>query len=273
MATLQPPPPPPKTGTAQVDNYLQSIYKWQYLLWYYATNSGMMADSLGESIQIPGMDGDPGEDGMMGPPGRDGEVGPMGMSIPGADGMDGEDAYPIPGPKGDRGEPGVSIPGMDGVDGEDAYPIPGQNQQEAYGTMYIYSLGAGATTVTVSATDTFYEIGSGVSGGATKQFTFQNNKELLCDCAGKYIASVAASIECAAANQEFECAIMVNGTANTSIAGHSETASANKPTTVSACGIVTLTVGDVVSAAVLNHTATNNLIIDHLSVTLHYAGA
>lgn len=92
---------------------------YRYLFNQFVTliNATTAIDS--SAMRIPGMDGEPGEDGMMAPPGREGAAGPMGLPIPGADGIDGDDAYPIPGARGDRGEPGLSIPGMDGEPGED----------------------------------------------------------------------------------------------------------------------------------------------------------
>lgn len=44
--------------------------------------------------------------------------------IPGRDGVDGEDAWPIPGPQGPQGIPGLFVVGMDGADGEDGWRGP-----------------------------------------------------------------------------------------------------------------------------------------------------
>lgn len=138
------------------------------------------------------------------------------------------------------------------------------------GSMYVYSLGAGTSTITVAATDTFYQISSGVTAGTTYQVTFQNARELRCDVAGRYVVMLSAALECSSANQEVEAAIMLNGTANVSISAHTELASANKPMILASAGILTLAQNDLVSASVLNHTSTNNLTLDHLSVTMLY---
>lgn len=141
-----------------------------------------------------------------------------------------------------------------------------------HGDMYIYNLGGGAVTVTVSVVDTFYQIGSGITGGICNGFTFQNAKELLCLTGGVYLVNLMMSVECAAANQEIECAVMKNGTANTSIAAHIETITANKPGTLAATGIMSLAPGDLVSASVLNHTGANNVTIDHLGLSIFRVG-
>lgn len=90
MSTLQPPPPPQKTGNAQVDAYLERLYKWSYLFWFHQTNNG----------QDVGLDLDR-------------------LIIPGLDGEDGEDGFTIIGPQGPQGVPGVGMPGADGQDAED----------------------------------------------------------------------------------------------------------------------------------------------------------
>jgi hypothetical protein len=144
----------------------------------------------------------------------------------------------------------------------------GLKAQTIYGNMYIYTLGGGATSVTISATDTFYEIGSGYTGGLCNGFTFQNSKELKCLVAGTYKINWSLALQCATANQELEGAPMINGTANTSMAGHVEAKTANTSAGLSGSGIVTLAVNDLVSMSVLNHTATNNISINHVNFVI-----
>lgn len=95
MTTLQGPPRPQKTGNPQIDAYLNSLYQWAYMLWYWQTSNGMYA-------------------------GSGGAFGNTATYIPGLDGEDGEDGASIIGPRGPQGLPGQIIPGMDGQDGEDA---------------------------------------------------------------------------------------------------------------------------------------------------------
>lgn len=139
----------------------------------------------------------------------------------------------------------------------------------AYGNMYAYNLGPGGTTVTVSASDTWYEVGSGISGGTCSGFTFQNNKELKCVTPGIYLLVWSLSVECASANQEVEATIMKGGAAQTPFASHCELITANKPQTLCGNGIIALIADDLISLAVLNHTAGNNVVIDHINLSLH----
>jgi hypothetical protein len=140
-----------------------------------------------------------------------------------------------------------------------------------YGNMYIYTLSGGGPTVTVSATDTWYMVGSGVSGGLTNGFTFQNNRELLASVAGKYRIVWSMSVS-STVNNELEGTIIVSGAANTSLASMSIMGTANKPIVLSGSGIVSLGATDTVALAVLNNTATNNIVIDHMTMTISMVG-
>jgi hypothetical protein len=142
-----------------------------------------------------------------------------------------------------------------------------------YGSMYIYTLDTGGTTVTVASADTWYEITSGVTGGTTNQMTFQNNHELKVLVAGTYQITWALGIESATANQELEGTVFINSTANTSFANHTEAMTANTATSMGGSGIITLALNDVISLGVLNHTAGNNITIDHLTLSVLRVGA
>ncbi|MBU6501181.1 MAG: hypothetical protein KGI72_05140 [Patescibacteria group bacterium] len=138
----------------------------------------------------------------------------------------------------------------------------------SYGSMYVYNLGTGGTTVTITLQDTYYQIGSGITQGVVKNFTFQNARELKASVAGTYLITFTIVVECATAAQTMEAAVMVNGTANTTIAGHSNVSTATKPVTMGATGFLTLAVGDLVSMSVLNHSGANNITIDHLMFSI-----
>ncbi|HEX9059149.1 MAG TPA: hypothetical protein VF941_03125 [Clostridia bacterium] len=141
-------------------------------------------------------------------------------------------------------------------------------QAQGYGHMYIYNLGTGSTTITVAATDTYYQIGSGVTGGLVSGFTFQNARELKALNAGTYFITFSMVVECSSSSQAVEGAVMINGVANTTVSGHSNIGTSNKPMTLSGNGIVTLAANDLVSTAVLNHSSINNITIDHLMLTI-----
>lgn len=139
-----------------------------------------------------------------------------------------------------------------------------------YGSMYIYTLDAGAKVVSITDIDTFCQIDSGItSGGYLNGFTFQNGRELRCAVAGTYLVTWSMSIEVANFNnQEIEGTVMIDGAAQTSIAGHAELINGTKPTTISGTGIISLSIGSLVSLSILNHSAKHDVTIDHLSLTL-----
>lgn len=136
-----------------------------------------------------------------------------------------------------------------------------------YGGMYIYTLGAGGTTVTVASTDVWYEITTGSTGRTNNLVTFQNSHELKITVAGVYFISWSLAVG-TLANQEVEGTVFINNTANTSFAGMSESMTANKSFSLSGNGHISLAVNDVVSLGVLNHTGANNITIDHLTLTM-----
>jgi hypothetical protein len=81
-------------------------------------------------------------------------MGPTGLSIPGQDGADGEDALLIPGPQGNQGERGPMGFALDGEPGEDAIPMsPNVNSADANALT-----GRGDTTLHYHNSDRFYSI-------------------------------------------------------------------------------------------------------------------
>lgn len=138
--------------------------------------------------------------------------------------------------------------------------------------MYIYNLGGGTKTVAVAATDTWYQIDSGVTAGNSDGFTFQNNRELKCTVAGIYKISWSLGLNCPANNQEVEATVMINAVAQTRFAAHDNLPNLGSPESCSGSGIATLAVGDLVSLAVLNHTAINNITVSHLTCTITRVG-
>ncbi len=142
------------------------------------------------------------------------------------------------------------------------YETPGKS----YGSMYGDNI---SVTVTVASTGVYYQIGSGLSAGAcSSDFTFQTGRELKCNRAGKFAVSFGVSLTVAAGNQHLEATVMVNGTAQaqTTMAGHS--ANSNDEETISGRGIITLALNDLVSLAASNETATNNITVTHLNLSI-----
>ena len=138
-----------------------------------------------------------------------------------------------------------------------------------YGSMYGDDMGQ---SVTISATGTFYEVGGGLSDGGSNGTTFQNSKELLIAVAGEYLVNWSVTIECTAAAQYVEGAVMINSTAQMNTISAAELPTANKKVALGGTGIITLAVNDVVKLSVENETATNNLTVDHANLTIVQVG-
>lgn len=134
----------------------------------------------------------------------------------------------------------------------------------SYGEMYMYN---GAISVTVSATNTWYKVASGFSGGVNKNFTFQSSSELKCTKAGTYTVQWSISPEISSANQDTEYAVAVNGTAQTKTAAHLHFQNTNSELCAASGGILTLAVDDVLSLVLQNNTSTTNVTVQHANLT------
>lgn len=128
-------------------------------------------------------------------------------------------------------------------------------------------------TVTVLATDTYYEVGGGLSGGDENLMTFQNAKEIKVLKAGKYLVNYSMAVKTASAGQEIEGEVMINGAPQDNTSNHAETMSANKAMGLGGTGILTLALNDVVSLSVSNHTATTDIVVEHANMTLLMIGS
>jgi len=139
----------------------------------------------------------------------------------------------------------------------------------SYGSMSADNI---SQVVTVSATDTYYEIGGGLSDGGSAGVTFQNSKELKCLTAGKYLVTYSLACYTASAGQEIESEVMINGTAQSNTSNHTESMTANRPMSLSGTGILTLGVNDLVSLSLSNHTSVTNITVEHVTLTLLHIG-
>ncbi|MCK9370979.1 hypothetical protein M0R04_13800 [Candidatus Dojkabacteria bacterium] len=138
-----------------------------------------------------------------------------------------------------------------------------------YGEMYASNV---TQTVTVSATDTYYEIDGNLTGGELNLCTFPDDHYVLVQKAGRYLINWSLSVYCANANQEVEGAVMKGGTAQTKGTAHANMITANTPVTLGGTLILDLAVNDQISLSVSNHTATNNVIMQHANLTLSMVG-
>ena len=140
----------------------------------------------------------------------------------------------------------------------------------AYGSMYIDN---GSVARTIAATNTYYEVASGFTGGLCSQFTFQNAKELKCNVAGTYRLDWQISRSVPGALQEVEGGIMKNGTILVNTTAHNQSTTASTQQSFAGSGIVTLAVNDLISLAVNNNTSTNTITITHANLTVHRVGS
>jgi hypothetical protein len=138
-----------------------------------------------------------------------------------------------------------------------------------HGSMYMHD---GSVTVTVSATDTWYRIGSGFTVGQVNLATFQNAREIAVTRAGRYKIDWSISFTAAAAAQEIEGTVMINNVGNTQASAHRHIQVAAETETFSGSCILDLSASDVVALGVLNETATQNITIEHANLSLVMVG-
>jgi hypothetical protein len=130
-----------------------------------------------------------------------------------------------------------------------------------------------ATAVTVSVTDTWYEITTGwTDGGNGNDTTFQNSHEILVATAGVYWISWHIAVTVGTAAQNIEATITVNGTADTNLSNHVYVGNTTQDYPFSGQGLVSLSASDVVALAVRNRTGTNNVTVEHAGLTLLAVG-
>lgn len=138
-----------------------------------------------------------------------------------------------------------------------------------HGSMYGDDI---SQTVTISSIGVYYPVPAGLSDGGSYGFTFQNSRELLTIKAGIYAVVYSLSIECGAANQYVEAAVMVNSTAMLNTVSAAELPTANRLQDIGGNGIIELDEDDLILLSVDNETSTNNLTVDHLNLTIFRVG-
>lgn len=148
----------------------------------------------------------------------------------------------------------------------DSIVIPGTVAH--YGGMYARNV---TGTVVVAATDTYYSVtGTNIfTAGNLNDFTVSTWK-LTCGFAGYYLVTYSLSVYSASASQEIEATIMQNGSARSELTSHVELTSASKSHCLSGSAVLSLASGDILSFGVANHTGTNNLIVQHATLSVVY---
>jgi hypothetical protein len=140
----------------------------------------------------------------------------------------------------------------------------------AYGSMYIDN---GSVVRTIAATNTYYEVASGFTGGRCSQFVFQNSKELKCSRAGTYKISWQMSRSVPGTLQEIEGGVFKNSTIQLNTTSHNQSVAAATQQSFSGNGIIALAVNDLISLAVNNNTSTNSITITHANITITRVGS
>ncbi len=247
MATIQPPPAPQKTGNRDIDLYLERLYKWAYLFWFYQTGSGQNALTLEDLAVAPQFD----ESGLMGPQFDALQIAPIhpttDQSL--AERISALEILPAPfSIQSEQGQ-GVWPPAM--LDDLSIYKR---------GEMYNFNT---ATAVVIAGANQWTEVGGGFSAGMLNGVTFQNAKELKIVTAGVYAMWWSMSLNALGANDNIEGGIFVNGAIAEHTVSHNHLATANDNATFGSHGFHTLAVDDLVSLAVNNNTDADDIVVEH----------
>lgn len=132
-----------------------------------------------------------------------------------------------------------------------------------YGDMYQYNA---STTITVSASGTFYDV-TGMSSNNAEGITFQNTHELLILRAGTYKVDWSCTLTDGSGTPILSGAVGINGTAQTNTVGQEKVSSGDRAC-ASGTGFITCAVNDVVTLMVANETNTNNITVYNCNLTL-----
>lgn len=133
-----------------------------------------------------------------------------------------------------------------------------------YGSMFGDDV---SITITVSAKETYYAMGAGLTGGTCNGFTHANSV-LTVDVAGNYKVDWSGTLACATANQKVSMAVMINTTPQANTEGSTKLTSVNDEKSVAGSGIITLAAGDAVKFCIENETGTNNILVTHATMSI-----
>lgn len=142
-----------------------------------------------------------------------------------------------------------------------------------YGSMYGDNI---SQAVTIAATNTYVHVPGSLTDGGTvaEAFTFQNAKELKCVKAGVYLVTYSMSINSAAVlAHDLSGCIMVNTTAQLNTTSHIyDNLGVSKDAVIAGTGMITLAVDDLLRLAVADHTAIQDIVVEHANLTALYMG-
>lgn len=135
----------------------------------------------------------------------------------------------------------------------------------AYGEMYATNI---TETVTVSATNTAYEITGGFTVGSLLRTTFGSDHYIAVDNAGTYKVTWSLTIDTTGGGDQVEGGVMINGTAQSNATSHSSISAVSAGECIAATGILTLAANDQVSLFVRNHTGVRDIHMQHASFVI-----
>lgn len=123
------------------------------------------------------------------------------------------------------------------------------------------------TTVSVAVVDTDYIV-DGMSAGYINGFVFQNSQELKTITPGRYEGIWHISFDVSSVGQEIEGGIAVNGVRVDGSSAHAVTQSATEEADMGAPWPIDLAVNDLVQLVVRNVADTEDIVVEHASLTL-----
>lgn len=144
----------------------------------------------------------------------------------------------------------------------------GDCEQKAYSSMYADNV---AININVVSSGVYYEVSTGLTGGAELNCTFQNGHEIKVPTDGTYFVTWSMSpATTSVANKEAEGAIMINNIASPQGTSHGLVSPGgnNRPITLSGNGIFDLSTNDIISLAIENHTDSTDFVIEHLNCSV-----
>lgn len=142
--------------------------------------------------------------------------------------------------------------------------------KDVYGSLYVSH---GSLTITVTNANTAYEITTGLLTGSVLQgTTFGGDHYIAVDHPGTYLINWGLSIDTSTPADEIEGGIMVDGAARDDSSSHTTLVAAAKSSAMSATAIIALTANQQVSLFVENKTNTNDIVVEHASLTIVRVG-
>lgn len=164
----------------------------------------------------------------------------------------------------------LQVSAVGGVDFFDDLFFTGDGSGLPYGNMYL----AGDASITVSASETWYEIDVNTpdfTSGELNLVTFTDHY-LTVAKAGRYLINAQAALSTGVALQEVGINIMINGTAASKDHGHTTVFAANHSSSVPYNTILDLAANDQVSLAVINHTLASDILVEHAQLSISMVG-